>query len=585
MADDGLKWMLEIDAKTEGPSALLTKLDALDRTLKVINSNIAKFGDASMGAGRAHAQHGKEADKLGGIFDRLIHKGLDPFLHKAKEIAEFEFLREATEKLMELPGELAEKVFELGEEMLRTAAKAERTESSFKLLFGAKGGGEALEDIDKIGEHTEFTRERLKSLTQDLGKVGFEGMDLKRARAAALDIAAFSSNAAEGLASAEGALERVKRTGRVDNRTLGGLGIGEKDFFGELTKRTGKGRKELKKEMDAGTLDAQDSLEALYTVITKKTGKKLGGAGADLSLGMEATFTHLGELPDRYFEKLSKSAGFAKMGESLKHMLDELDPDSENGKRIFGKLEAAFNGIGEIIGAIDWAGFIGTATDALETFEEMFLEALSIIPGETGSKAGYALNNMKKRRHEREVNEEEGTKFAASAKSNNTTTAFEKAAAEQEDYNDLDEAENTGALLGTGMVKGMDGSKFDVGDAGAKLGQAAIKGARGPDGVDAHSPSRAFENIGKDTADGFYVGVQRNSDRMGDAMSSLLPTVAASGTSGGARTITMAPHITVNLHGSHGDKDAQDIAAAVAEILPSALQSAIDNLAIQAGAS
>jgi len=47
------------------------------------------------GAADAHRKHGKDVEHLGGAFDRLIHSGMDPFLHKAKEIAEFEFVRKA----------------------------------------------------------------------------------------------------------------------------------------------------------------------------------------------------------------------------------------------------------------------------------------------------------------------------------------------------------------------------------------------------------------------------------------------------------------------------------------------------------
>jgi hypothetical protein len=86
------------------------------------------------------------------------------------------------------------------------------------------------------------------------------------------------------------ALARIQRTGHVDNRVLGGLGFGEKDFLGELSKRTGKGLATLKKQLDAGKVAAADeSLETLYSIITKKTGKDLGGAGVAMSTTLRGT--------------------------------------------------------------------------------------------------------------------------------------------------------------------------------------------------------------------------------------------------------------------------------------------------------
>lgn len=562
---------LDTDDGVEGAAKLDKQIEGLEKHLRQLQ-----------GPGKIEELEKKIGKLSASPFEKMIHQGLDPFLHKMKEVAEFEFIREGTEALLELPGELAHEVFELGEEMLRTAAKAERTESSFKLLFGNIGGQEALEDIEKIGDHTEFTMARIKGLTQDLGKVGFEGQGLKRARAAALDIAAFSSNPDEGLSGAQGSIERIKRTGRVDARTLGGVGIGEKDYFAELTARTGKSRKELKKEMDAGKIDADEALEALYSVITKKTGKKLGGAGADIAMGLEATLTHLGELPERYFEKLSHSSGYAKFGETMKHILDDLDPESDNGKRIFGNLERVFDGMGEIVGSIDWAGLVSTATDAIETVEIMFLEALSLIPGETGTKAGFALNNLKKRRDAHEIDESEQPKFKSAADEHGTTPAFEKAAANQEDANDLDEA-SAGGLLG-------DKSKFY--SAGGDAAHNFHEGAK--DGLEVHSPSRKFMKLGAFSAEGFAEGLEGGASRVDRAMDLAIMSPARGAASGGAGApggaaggMVIAPHITVHVDGRGKDDQALGDAIAVraAEVAVTALQGAIDNMAVQSGAA
>lgn len=66
---------------------------------------------------------------------------------------------------------------------------------------------------------------------------------------------------------------------------------------------------------------------------------------------------------------------------------------------------------------------------------------------------------------------------------------------------------NAGVMAGKGLVDGMNSMIGLVGAAAAALGQAAEAGARGPQGLDTHSPSKVFEKIGNDTAKGLALGL------------------------------------------------------------------------------
>lgn len=568
MADDGLSWLFELDADVSGARAAMSATEQLDAGMKKLDADTKRVEQSSRLAGGAHKKHAEEARGAGAALEGLTHH----FEKIVELVAEWD----VAEFLLDLP----KRIFEMGEEMVTTAAKAERMNAAFTLLQGSQVGKETLEYIDQIGDHTEFTREQLKGAALELTKFGFSGEGMRRALAASIDLAAFSGNGAAGQAEALSALERVKQSGRVESRTLRPLGINEGDYFKELTKRTGKGRAELKREMEKGTLDTEQSLETLYTLIAKKTGKDLGGAGVAMSTTLGAQLTHLQELPDRYAEKLVGTPGYERLKDALGDVLKQLDPESPEGRRIFGALEDVFGGLSKIIETIPWATLIKGATDAIETVEMMFLSALSLIPGETGDKAGYALNEMKRARQIRGVDESEDKAMDKRAKANGTTNTFEKAAAVEDDFNDLD----------TASAEGLLGDKSKYYNAGAKTGGAFVDGAAGPKGIDAHSPSKKFEHLGRMAAAGFDGGIASSitdaASDIGDLARMGTPPAAAhiSGARGG-NSVEMNVEVKIDGVG-HGARElAEEIATHLDALLPSKLTSAFEQMAMQGGSA
>lgn len=567
---DGLKYVFEIDGQTPGLDDLLSKLEAAEKV-------IPKVDQHTRAAGEGHKKHGKDAEHLGGVLQRVTHQAMHPFLTKAKEIAEFEFIRKGVDKLLEFPGEMIEKLKELGEEMISVAAKTERTNKSFELLFGVKGGDEVLEFLEKIAGSTEFTDDRLKGAAQTLATVGFKGKDLSRAISASLDLAALNPNKEEGLSSALFGLEQAKRTGQVSNRTLRPLGLGEDDFLKQLSVRTGEDVKTLKKKMSEGKVAASDSIEALYTLIAQKTGKKLGGAGEDMGKTLEARLTHLKDLPEQFFQKLAKTDAFAKLTDQAGKLLAKLDPESPDGKRIFGSLKNVFESIVDVLESFDIAGLVTGVTEAVETATIMLLELLELIPGETGKKAGFVVNNIKRRRQQNKVDSEERATMATQG----TTPEFE----EEADYAELDTAAKSGALgakskayaegkatgeaSAEGQADGMKGSRAALEAAGAGAGKAAVDGARGPGGVEAHSPSRKFAEIGKLTTAGFVEGIRSSAGQIDDVLAGAFAMPAPQA----GRVAAGGPPIVVTMgdiivHAAPGDS-AQDTAEAVRAIVRS----------------
>lgn len=571
MADETLDWMFELDGNTSGADRLLRTLDRLDKTMAGLDAKTHDVDKATRMAGEGHRKHAQEA----GLLDTALGHVTKQFGHIVKLVAEWD----AAEFLIKMPL----RIFAIGEEMIGVAAKAERTGKAFGLLFGSEEGKANLEYIEQIGKYTEFTHEQIKAAVLDLGKVGFKGEGLDRALAAAHDMAAFSANPQEGFGSALASLERIKRTGRVDNRVLGGVGIGQKDFFAELSIRTGKSADSLKSAMDKGTLNTEDAIETLYTMIAKKTGKDLGGAAVDMSKSMTAMLTHARELPDRYFEKLADTPGFGKFKDQIGHLFEQLDPDSPSGGRIFASLEDAFNGFSEQIGDMDIAGILKTiAADippvigALRDVAHVVYEIVHGFAVAAGAVKDFlgAVGDL-------------GEKSGVAGKFRSMTTAMEKNDVTwMNPATGLVETHKSGWAVPGGAPNpspagmsmapdaNMSGGWESTGeDAGAKLEKGFRKKTR------THSPSDAFKDIGQDLADGLGEGMSAGYS------ASASPRLGSAGGVGGRGSVhmTITVPVAVGAHGGDAASQAEAIAERLRAILPGQLQSAFEQIAMEGG--
>jgi hypothetical protein len=336
---DGMNFLFSIDSKTPGLEDLLSKLDKTNVFMERGQRGLKGIDD-----GMKHA--GEGAKGLAGAFERLVTSGLEPFLEKAKGIAEFEFIREGAEKLLEFPGELADKIKELSVDVVMTAANTERMGHAFENALGKDVGKETLEYFDALADKTEFTHEQIRGMGLELSRSGFKGEGLYNAIAAVTDLGSMSGPTLEqamaGAESATSALQRIMTTGRIEAKSLLPFGIHEDQFKGELAKETGLGMEAAAKAMEAGKIPIETVLDSLYVTIQDKTGKMLGGAGTDMSHLLGARIAHLKEQPELMFERFANTTSFTKLSDSLGHILDKLDPTKEPGAHIFKGIETFF---------------------------------------------------------------------------------------------------------------------------------------------------------------------------------------------------------------------------------------------------
>jgi tape measure domain-containing protein len=612
MSLESLEFLLDLDAKIDG---MMGGLDAIDKSIKALHTldkTANKVVDttkhvekASHGAAGAHGKHGHAVWQLGHQYEEA-KKSAVAFAEAAGLVLAYEVIEK-----------LVDKVKELGEEMVHVAAKAERTDTSFKLLLGEKGGEEMLEYLEELHKHTEFSKDALQGLAGSFLRVGFAGEGLKYAVAAAADLAALPGG---NLDAAATSLEQAKRTGRVEGRTLRGLGFGEEDFLSQLAKRTGKSAEVLKKEMEKGKVDADQSLGALYDLIRKRTGAPLGDAAETMSKGMAAKLTHLKEVPEELFEELRKSPAWERLKGLIDNITVQLDPKSPMGLKFF---EAMDKGLTRLVDAIDKID-MNKLVDDFSHLVERLPAVIDLLIG--AAKAllyfgkvtvwvyehtvpGQILKNKLTPTYERDGAKLHETAARAldtvkPSDAGGHTRAHEAGGANLHDVTSraldtvkpLDAATQmrnqlwpVGKHGAEGLAAGLTHAIPKVKKAVAELGAETSGGLE--DELEVDSPSRVFKRIGMMSGQGYLDGLDASMSRLPDSVpaGAFARPVAPGGAAGGG-PIQVTVHIETHVNGHDGGSGAggaeelgQQVAAHVESILPGALQSAFQRMQQESG--
>jgi tape measure protein len=574
MSLEHLEFLLDLDAKVDG---VVNMLDVLNKSVAALHkveteankteATLHKMDHASEHATRTHERHGASLWQLGHHFE-YVKNGIHEFAEALGLVLAFEVLEK-----------LVDKVKELGEEIIHAAAKAERAEKSFSLLLGVEGAEELLGYLEKITNHTEFANEKLRETAASLLRVGFAGEDLHRAMAAALDIAALPGGNIE---SALFALEQAKRTGKVENRTLRGLGFGEKDFLSQLSSRTGKPSDVLKKEMEKGKLDVTQSLETLYDLIHRRTGKALGAAGVAMSETLGARITHLKDVPEEIFKTLSKSEAFGRFSAKVGAIVEMLNPKGEIGGKLAKSLETLATRAVDVFEHIDFKKVgdylvdfleklparLETASEVLSVFASVFKTVAWFVDG-----VGTSIGELVAKIYLASTAVIDWVTGLYDTVVNAASRLFEAGA-------------NLGKAIWQGLKDGVMGGITYVTDAVGNMGDAIVGKLKGILGI--HSPSTVFAGLGEMSGEGYLKGLDASMGQMSDSVPTGAFARPASG--GGFGPIQVTVNVTTNVGGGSaaggeaaGEQIGHQVAAAVESLLPGALQSAFQRMQQEAG--
>lgn len=583
---DGMNFIFTIDSNTPGLDTLLASLDKANVSMEKGSRGLKGIDDGSRKASEG-------TKTLGGAFEKLVTKGLEPFLKKAKSIAEFEFIREGAEKLLEFPGELAEKIKELGEDAIMTAAKTERMGRAFENALGKDVGKDAFEYFDAIADKTEFTHEQIRGMGLELAKSGFKGEGLKNAAAAISDLGSMTADPVAGAEAATGALQRIMTTGRVEGRALEPFGIHKGDFEKELSAETGLGLKAMHKAMEAGTIPTETVLNSVFKSITNKTGEDLGTLGTHMADTLESRLAHLKEKPDLLFEGLKDTAGFQQISEFIGRLGDSLNPDSALGKILSSSLSSALGSIGDTLAGLDLNDIFTKAADVIKGLPDdlkLFGQVLNdqVIPAvkdllalmdvmlTTINGFGVAAHFLSGHKTAEEQTHAEAA-FTANQQTAATGGFFDKVVANlkapflaadsglEKPHDSSAQlpyglpakyyaaTKNAGANDVKGYAQGVESSTAIATGAMSSMADATTDALK-----DAHqqkSPSRLFAGIGEMDAEGYAMGIEGSADRISDAIDSTFsqPSASPAVTGSAGQMTVVIERIEVNIEGSGGD--------------------------------
>lgn len=570
MADGALNYEFKVDVHAEGLKEAAHEVDNVHHKLDKLDK---KHGEV-----HGHAKH-----HFGGVGHAV--EGAEKNVHHLLEALGLILVFEIGEKIVH-------GLHHIAHEALHAAGAAERMDLSFKLALGEHEGHEMVEFLERISGKTEFTDDKLKSWGKQLINAGVAAEELDKFMAAALDVAARSPDKMEGMSNAIAALTRAELTGTIGMKQLRGLSIGIEQLK-ELPKFAGMSVKQLKKELEEGHLTKED----LLSVIAGPD-KILGDLGLQAGKTLEARMLHLKAIPEEIFQRLRNTAVFDKLSTAIGKMVEKLNPEGPFGDKILKFVEKVTDEFTHFIEDVDIESAIDVllvgldgavrALKAIASLVEFVMDEVQMGIIAFGSKEDAERTKVALGRRVAKRNLDEATERG---KEQMATTEAQK------DLEDLDDAIREGLLgpekqkqlmeqgkkAGHGLAHGMASVHEDVKHGGEELGGKAIEGASHK--LETHSPSRVFEDIGKDVAMGFAIGVRGGSDESADALDSLMrgqPSVAASG--GGGFSVSVGP-VEVNVvAGGDGEAAGRDAARAFAAQLRPELINILEMVRTQMGA-
>jgi hypothetical protein len=567
MADE-LRWYLklfdDVSAPARAAEHALAKLreefkdnekvmGGFDKELKKVREDIAKI-KLNPGQFKELEVARKELQKLrseaGGMGGGGAGGGLMAGLAGGAMVAGAGLLVGAAEKIGSVMMKAGSLVLDFAHEAINEAAKAETRKLSFEVMLGKEGAKQALDDIEEMSKKTKFDEDEIADAMRPLLLTGMRaGEDMANAITAATDLEVVTGG---GIGAVQGTLDLIKKIRSKDmisEKQLEQVGLNGKVFFADIAKQLGTTAEIAKKKLSAKELGSDMVLGTIYRTIAAQQGGALGIMSGKSAETVEAKLNKLANLPGDYMKKMLESEGFTKFSQSLTRVLDGLSPESENGKRIFAALEDVFN---KLMGWIEQL----TTAEGMKSVAEGFT-----LVGDVVSITMTAVKGLVWFVKElyREI-------------SNVVAPFIEigKAAAYIGDAIGDNLAKANNAIV-ENVDAGFRSASGFFSKVGEELGFGVEQGAR--DKLQVHSPSRVFEEIGRNTAEGFAIGVGGD-----EGIRMPAPRISAVG---GGRAVT------ISIDGIHisGAGDPMAVAAAVEErlvnMLPSRLATALEMMATQ----
>jgi hypothetical protein len=592
----GIEWLLSLDANTRGAVEVIEALNksrsAADVAGAAIDRALAKMdklpGHSELKSRLSAENAGWDAAIRGAkgriaaeeATNRSIRNRTSMLALETHEMrANGEVAQQSTESLWSgvLKGEIAMEGLRIGAEMafeavkktaevlwdaVKAAGGSERTSKVFENMLGKEGGKDTLEYLDQFAGLSEFTDDTLKPMAAALLQVGVRGADFRNAIAASVDVAAQSTDKVAGFSGAMESFTRIARTGRVDNRILGGLALNPHDVEAQLAKDLRLTPETIKKKLEEGTLKGVEAMDSIFTVMEAKSGKQLGALGLEMANNLDSRLDKLRNVPDEIYKKLKDTQGFEDISETVGKITELLSPESKIGERLFTALEKMIDIVGKRLTQVDWDHVADQITKVVEKVADLVGPLIKVADlvlkvGDYATKPTRTITGMAMSAIGAPL------EFGASMLGKLTGVS------DSERQEVLDE-----------MIAKNERAWKESGADQALAQQAGYKEAN-----DQHSPSRVWMGLGEQTMEGLRLGIESGAPGAQGAAAAAISPPAIGGFGGGSvgggslRIEAGAIVITVVASGGSPQESGRD----AAEQISSTLLPMLEQFAIQAG--
>ncbi len=491
---------------------------------------------------------------------------------------------------------LAGVVFDGGKFAVESLAFKESTLASFELMTGTRDAAKEMFDRAKsFGKLTPFeTTDVIKSF-KDLMMAGFSREEIPIVFQAVGDVAAGNNFDKSIMDRLTLVLGQIRGNGKItggDFIQLTNAGLGRSPIYESIAAMMGVKSTDVSKLVEQGKVTADVAIAAVLDAIRARYsgGKELGQGMLGQATTLKGLFSTLASVPTDLFLDidLEKSAGFRGLKKFVQMLTDALNPDGVGGSKLKALIEGVVNDVGSLLGQVSLDDLIGgfnlfvdlvkTGIEGVVAFKDGVMavlgptfEMLGMMEGGKGAAEGFrivmaglgvVLGGIL------------NTVILAGVGLEKLFELFGQLADYISGGQLVEDFRAFGAALVDGLARGIQDSIDMPRKFIAMMANDAIATFKEVLGI--QSPSTVFAELGAYTAQGFAQGLDGAGGRVDAAVGAMVSVPSTSGR-GSAPVI----NLTVELDGA--GKDAEELARRIAELLPTQLASAFEQMATEGG--
>ncbi len=555
---DGFEYEIGLKDGVEGPSArIVSALDAMNRALQRIDQSTREAQSGIDAVGRAARQaHGGAHTMASGIsfavrgFDDLARGGkyaANGILDVGKAFTRLGPLL-AGAALVGGTAALAKYAFEVSE-------AREQTILAYDAFQGEGKGAGTFKLIDDLAQSVHAPAEKVQGMAKELLELGLENNTaLSQTVRAVTDLQRVGLEG--GARKVQALVERslaaghfvLGKGGAGASRALTGTGISEKDLAAQL----GLSPKKLEAELKAGKITVEEGIAAVDRAIIE--GKV--GALATKKFTVSDAFADLHNSVRKLFQESDDSP----ITDSLRRLTQGFEDGTDGARIMQDVVDGIFKGVGLAIDGVRKLGDVfkdvaETTLDAWDSVDD-FIAGV----GKSQEEKEKIARDRRLANHKRHLGEAvddqsrafekvqhlaqsgaskreildtakrlgievsvldptgrtvpKGTREAISAERSSggvgSLVVDRETAAFTNPYAALRDAQRAGTVGASGQnAVNIDEWEPKLHKLGQEAGKALHDGAAGPQGLDAHSPSKKMFDLGVDAADGLQSGTQQ----------------------------------------------------------------------------